>query len=238
MKKSLTLARDAGFRQPRRPAGGLQDHVAGRVDQQHSGRLPPAPPDRGAREGPVDDRVHRRRAAATLTPTQRAEVGALASSWRQEATGGIVIEMPVGSPNERGGSERVARNPLDPERGGRACSCDRDPALSGAGPGAARHDPRQLSAHGGGDRPMRTLAARHRSDLRPDLLGEQARTGIMAAPISAILPRRWPSRPISCSRAAKRLCLPRAAPPSPTSTARASPPRRNPRMPIKARSAT
>jgi pilus assembly protein CpaD len=40
-------------------------------------------------------------ARGTLTPTQRAEAAALASSWRQEATGGIVIEMPVGSPNER-----------------------------------------------------------------------------------------------------------------------------------------
>src|SRR5439155_14220854 len=37
----------------------------------------------------------------TLTPTQRAEVGALASSWRQEATGGIIIEMPIGAANER-----------------------------------------------------------------------------------------------------------------------------------------
>ena len=37
----------------------------------------------------------------TLTPTQRAEVGALASSWRQEASGGIVIGMPVGASNER-----------------------------------------------------------------------------------------------------------------------------------------
>src|ERR1041384_114830 len=40
-------------------------------------------------------------ARGTLTPTQRAEVGTLAASWRQEATGGIVIELPVGSPNER-----------------------------------------------------------------------------------------------------------------------------------------
>ena len=35
-----------------------------------------------------------------LTPAQRAEVGAIASSWRQEATGGIVIELPVGAANE------------------------------------------------------------------------------------------------------------------------------------------
>jgi pilus assembly protein CpaD len=34
-----------------------------------------------------------------LTPTQRAEVGALASSWRRDATGGIVIETPVGGSN-------------------------------------------------------------------------------------------------------------------------------------------
>ena len=37
----------------------------------------------------------------TLTPTQRTEVGALASAWREEATGGIVVEVPVGGANER-----------------------------------------------------------------------------------------------------------------------------------------
>jgi pilus assembly protein CpaD len=37
----------------------------------------------------------------TLTPAQRAEVGALAARWRQEATGGVVIEMPLGAANER-----------------------------------------------------------------------------------------------------------------------------------------
>ena len=31
-----------------------------------------------------------------LTATQRGEVGALASQWRREATGGVVIEVPVG----------------------------------------------------------------------------------------------------------------------------------------------
>jgi pilus assembly protein CpaD len=40
-------------------------------------------------------------ARGTLTPVQRAEASALAASWRREATGGIVIEVPVGSPNER-----------------------------------------------------------------------------------------------------------------------------------------
>lgn len=37
----------------------------------------------------------------SLTPAQRADVGALAASWRREATGGFVVEMPLGGANER-----------------------------------------------------------------------------------------------------------------------------------------
>lgn len=36
-----------------------------------------------------------------LTPSQRADLMAFAHSWKREATGGIVVEMPMGSPNER-----------------------------------------------------------------------------------------------------------------------------------------
>ena len=36
----------------------------------------------------------------SLTPAQRAEVGALASQWRREASGGIVVEVPLGGSNE------------------------------------------------------------------------------------------------------------------------------------------
>jgi pilus assembly protein CpaD len=36
-----------------------------------------------------------------LTPTQRAEVLAFAQTWRGEATAGILIDRPVGGPNER-----------------------------------------------------------------------------------------------------------------------------------------
>ena len=36
-----------------------------------------------------------------LTPTQRAEVLAFAQTWKREATGGIVIDRPTGTPNER-----------------------------------------------------------------------------------------------------------------------------------------
>ena len=36
-----------------------------------------------------------------LTPVQRAEVLALAQTWRSEGTGGIIIDVPTGTPNER-----------------------------------------------------------------------------------------------------------------------------------------
>lgn len=36
----------------------------------------------------------------TLTPAQSAEVLAFAQSWREEATGGVIIDVPVGTANE------------------------------------------------------------------------------------------------------------------------------------------
>lgn len=36
-----------------------------------------------------------------LTPVQRADLLSFAHSWKREATGGIVVEMPMGTPNER-----------------------------------------------------------------------------------------------------------------------------------------
>jgi pilus assembly protein CpaD len=38
---------------------------------------------------------------ASLTPTQRAEVLAFAQSWRNEATGGVLIDLPTGTVNEQ-----------------------------------------------------------------------------------------------------------------------------------------
>ena len=43
----------------------------------------------------------------SLTPTQRAEVLAFAQSWRDEATGGVVIDVPVGTLNERSSGQAV-----------------------------------------------------------------------------------------------------------------------------------
>jgi pilus assembly protein CpaD len=37
----------------------------------------------------------------SLTPAQRAEVLAFAQSWRDEATGGVIIDVPVGTTNEQ-----------------------------------------------------------------------------------------------------------------------------------------
>jgi pilus assembly protein CpaD len=42
-----------------------------------------------------------------LTPAQRAEVAGFASTWRRDATGGIVIEVPSGTPNSRAAAAMV-----------------------------------------------------------------------------------------------------------------------------------
>ena len=36
-----------------------------------------------------------------LTPMQRAEVAGFAGYWRKDATGGVIVDRPVGAPNER-----------------------------------------------------------------------------------------------------------------------------------------
>jgi pilus assembly protein CpaD len=40
-----------------------------------------------------------------LTPAQRAEVHAFAAEWRQEATGGIIVDVPAGTPNARAAAD-------------------------------------------------------------------------------------------------------------------------------------
>ncbi len=43
----------------------------------------------------------------TLTPTQRAEVLAFAQTWKHEATGGVIIDLPTGSSNERASADAL-----------------------------------------------------------------------------------------------------------------------------------
>jgi pilus assembly protein CpaD len=42
-----------------------------------------------------------------LSPTQRAEVLAFAQNWKRDATGGVTIDRPVGSANERAASDTL-----------------------------------------------------------------------------------------------------------------------------------
>jgi pilus assembly protein CpaD len=42
-----------------------------------------------------------------LTPAQRADVLAFAHVWKREATGGVVIDVPTGTPNERAAADSV-----------------------------------------------------------------------------------------------------------------------------------
>jgi pilus assembly protein CpaD len=42
-----------------------------------------------------------------LLPAQRAEVVGFANSWQQEATGGIVIDLPAGTPNARAAADTL-----------------------------------------------------------------------------------------------------------------------------------
>ena len=44
-----------------------------------------------------------------LNATQRAEVAQFAYSWHRDATGGVVIDLPVGASNERAAAESVPR---------------------------------------------------------------------------------------------------------------------------------
>lgn len=43
----------------------------------------------------------------SLTPTQRAEVLSFAQVWKDEATGGVVIEVPTGTPNQVAASQAL-----------------------------------------------------------------------------------------------------------------------------------
>src|SRR4051794_33835276 len=42
-----------------------------------------------------------------LTPSQSADVAAFAHSWLRESTGGIVVDIPVGTPNSRAAGDAL-----------------------------------------------------------------------------------------------------------------------------------
>lgn len=61
----------------------------------------------GLREGTRSVEVFIGNSRGALNPTQRSEVLAFAQSWKTESTGGIVIDVPKGTPNQVAASEAV-----------------------------------------------------------------------------------------------------------------------------------
>ncbi len=217
----------------RRLLHGAGDH-AGRDPE----RLPAAPSDRAQGSAAHRRALHRQPARQPRPATQRAEVLAFAQAWRREGTGGVLIDVPTGTPNERSAAaalqevrsilagagvppEAVATRPNTAERSAQAR--DHAPALS-EGDGRRR--------------PLRAVAVRSRSDLRARALREPAVLQPRLRATSATW-RRWSTiRPTWCSRAAKSRPTPDAAPPFSTSITAAKAPRPSIPMPPRARSAT
>jgi pilus biogenesis lipoprotein CpaD len=158
-----------------------------------------------------------------LTSAQRSDIAGLAETWLREGTGGIVIDMPVNTPNAR-----VAADSLREIRG----------ILAAAGV------PPRASPSGIIVRPTRASLQRSASTIRasplmrvpaacgPKISDRRSRTRgiwrtgpitISVAPPSATL-RRWSiTRPISFNRAQKARPTHRAGAWHSTSTARARP---------------
>ena len=108
-----------------------------------------------------------------LNATQRAEVLAFAQTWRREATGGVLVDLPVGTSNERAATESMRTIRSNPGRKRRAARWHRCSWLSPTDQRACGH-PHHLSADSGPGWTMRPLAGRHRAELKPRLFREPA----------------------------------------------------------------
>ena len=223
----------------RRPPAGdrrLRDHARGLLyerQDRHAGgvRLSPAPSDRHQGRPAHDRAVHRQPARGGLNGDQRADVLAFANSWRREATGGIVIDLPSGTRNEVAAANAVheVRSILVGRR--RAAACRRRPPLPAGRSRQARDAQDQLSDDDS-PRPGRAGCGRTIS-ARPPIASTTRTwsTGTSAARRSAISPPWSRTRPTSFSRAARFRPIPVAAPPCSTSTIAAKP--RGPSIPTR-----
>ena len=160
---------------------------------------------------------------------QRAEVLAFAQTWKRDATGGVTIDRPVGSANERAADDTLKE----------ALSIIVQAGVPNNGIGIrpyhadgeqARDAAAQLSADGGGGRPLRPVARRSRAELRPEALREQAILELRLRDAAQSRRDGRRTRPTSCSRAPKRRSIPPSAPSASTSGARAKARRRTIRM--------
>ena len=148
-----------------------------------------------------------------LNATQRAEVLAFAQTWRREATGGVVVDLPTGTSNEHAAAEamRVIRSIL---------------AASGVPPDGI--------VVRGYQPPGRNMSGRvsTATTLKISL------PGILAARTNATSPPWSITQPTLCSPAARPRPTRCGAPRSWKNIGQAPRPRRNIRQPIPRKSAT
>ena len=58
----------------------------------------------------------------SLTPLQRAEVLAFGQTWKGRATGGVIVDLPIGSSNEHASANSLREIEVDPGRDRRAAT--------------------------------------------------------------------------------------------------------------------
>ena len=148
----------------------------------------------------------------TLTPAQRADVADFALSWKREATGGVIIDLPAGTPNQR------AARDATPEIRAMLVAA----GIPGGSISVQSHrvaDPARLATVRL-NYPKMTAAAGP-CGLWPEDLGpayynrgylENRQYWNFGCASSATSPPWWKIRRTSCSRAARRRSIPCAAP--------------------------
>ena len=107
-----------------------------------------------------------------LSAEQRADVLAFAQTWRHEATGGVVVDLPVGTSNARAAAE-AGRGIRSPWWRAGAARRYRRARLSPARRQPGNH-PHHLSKDGRTSRTVRSVAGRCRAEHEPRLLRESA----------------------------------------------------------------
>lgn len=94
-------------------AAGLAAVLAGCQHTQEVAEAPPPPNDYrlrhpiAIREGVRTVDLFIGSARGSLTAAQRADIADFALSWKREATGGVVIDVPTGTPNRRSADDAV-----------------------------------------------------------------------------------------------------------------------------------
>ena len=149
---------------------------------------------------PQPRRPDARRSAPTCSPSRRP-----GSTKRPAASSSTCRSA---RPTDRAAAEFDARNPFDPGRLRRAAQRRRCARPTSRGPAALAEHQAQLPEADRRSRPLRAVAERSRPDRRRRPLSRTGRTGISAAPASAISPPWSTTRPTWCSRAAKRRSMP------------------------------